>query len=54
MTMTNMLGEIVRAEQIVTADGILEMDVKDLRSGIYFINLTNGETTKTLKFVISR
>ncbi len=54
MNMTNMLGEIVRSEQIVTSDGIIEMDIKSLQSGVYFINLTNGETTQTIKFVISR
>ena len=54
MYITNALGETVLTKTYSASTGSDQIDVSGLARGIYFVHLTNGTTTKTIKLVVAR
>jgi hypothetical protein len=46
----NNLGQQIAVKQIAS-DNDLRIDVSSYSNGVYFLNLTIGEQSKTLKFI---
>lgn len=49
----NILGSVVKEQQIDTGNGKLRMDISDMNDGIYFYSIfVNGEAYKTKKLIV--
>ncbi len=52
VTITDLNGTVVHSANAVSQYGeILQLNVNDLAAGMYMVNMVNGETTSTTKFV---
>lgn len=56
MTITNMIGQVVYAENNIAVDGLksMEINVRDFESGIYLINLEGNNIKVTKEMVVSK
>lgn len=54
MFMTNALGEIVYSENLIGYSGTKLIDVSSLSRGIYFVHVSDGDDTYTVKLVVGR
>ena len=53
ITIVNLLGKIVKSENMVNQSGKLSFDISDLQQGIYFYTVNiNGTTQQTKKLII--
>ena len=49
----NVLGQTVFEHQLIEESKELPLNLDNLKSGIYFLTLTEGDTIKTIKFIIN-
>ena len=55
IVVTNMLGNVIRKENISNQSGTLKFDVSDTKAGLYFANiLVNGELKTIKRLVVSK
>ncbi|MFP4470987.1 MAG: T9SS type A sorting domain-containing protein [Bacteroidota bacterium] len=55
IVLMNMLGAVIREEVISNTSGTLQMNISDLREGVYFYSVMhNNEVIETKKLVVSR
>ncbi len=56
LTITNMMGQIVYAENNISVDGLknLEIDVNNFESGIYLVNLEGNNVKVSKELVVSK
>jgi len=51
----NLQGELLKKDlQISNASGNLLLQLNDLKSGVYWVSITNGYTTATTKVVLTK
>lgn len=55
IVVTDMLGNVIRKENISNQSGTLKFDVSDTKAGLYFVNiLVNGELKTIKRLVVSK
>ena len=54
MFMTNAIGEVVLSKNLIGQSGSAILDISQLSRGVYFVHVTDGSTTKTLKVIVAR
>jgi subtilisin-like proprotein convertase family protein len=54
MFMTNAVGEIVLTKNLIGHTGSQMIDISQLSRGVYFVHVTDGNTTRTLKVIVAR
>ena len=54
MFMTNAVGETVLSKNLIGHTGTQIIDVSQLSRGVYFVHVTDGNTTRTLKLIVAR
>ncbi|MCG9910078.1 MAG: PKD domain-containing protein [Flavobacteriales bacterium] len=51
LTLTDMSGRVLRSQTAQPMEGVLEIDLQGLASGMYFVTLTSGGKSKTLPLI---